>query len=245
MLDAFYALEKQLRPPTLDTSYAANQAIVGVDFVYVPHSDILTIVFPPWHAPDWFTRHLKQQLIGQRTNALIYAFNSALLAQNIASVKSSFEFIAHSIATDLKHILQQQPFRVINLLGLSIGNVALCFTAEKLPRFDNVTLVVPGNDLDRSVWDGWRTRRLRNRIKEEGYKLSELQQEWEDLAPQTHIETLKSHQVQIVLAKHDRYVPYQYGKELFDALHLLNPETTCLISPFGHIATILRYTIDG
>lgn len=245
MLDAFFALEKPVHMPTLNASYASDQAIISVDFVHVPHSDTLTIVFPPWHASDWFTRHLKQQLIGQRTNALIYAFNPMLLGQNIKNVKNSFEFIALSIATDLKRLLEQQPFRMINLLGLSIGNVALCITAEKLPRFDSVTLVVPANDLTSSVWDGWRTRRLRNRIKEEGYKLRELQKDWDNLAPQAHIETLKSHQVQIVLAKQDRLIPYQYGKELFDALHLLNPETTCLISPFGHIATILRYSLDG
>lgn len=245
MLDAFYALEKQILPPTLDTAYESDQAIVSVDFVHVPSSDALTIVFPPWHAPDWFTRHLKEQLVGQHTNALIYAFNPMILSQNILKVKNSFEFIALNIAEDIKKLLAQKHFRMVNLLGLSIGNVALCITAEKLPRFDNVTLVVPGNNLTSSLWDGWRTRRLRNGIKAEGYKLSELQKEWDDLAPQTHVETLKSHQVQIILAKQDRFIPYQYGKEMFDTLHMLNPLTTCHISPFGHIATILRYSLKG
>ncbi|MFI5275468.1 MAG: hypothetical protein ACHQT5_01460 [Candidatus Saccharimonadales bacterium] len=245
MLDAFYAIEKQIHPPVLDTAYTSDQAIVSVDFVHVPNSDTMTIVFPPWHAPEWFTRHLKQQLVGQHSNALIYAFNPMILSQNVMSVKNSFEFIALSIAEDFKKLHAQKHFRVVNLLGLSIGSVALCITAEKLPHIDSITLVVPGNDLASSMWDGWRTRRLRNTIKTEGYKLAELQNEWDDLAPQAHIETLKSHPVHIVLAKQDHFIPYQYGRELFDALHMLNPMTTCHISPFGHIATILRYTLEG
>lgn len=245
MLDAFYALEEQVKPPEFDSSYTADQAIIGMQFVHAPHSDELTIVFPPWHTPQWFSRHIKQQLLDKRSNALIYEFNPLLLNKDIIKVKKSFEYIALHIPEDVRQIQNHQPIRAINLLGLSIGSVALCITAEKLPRFDNVTLVAPGNDLAVSMWDGWRTRRLRNSLKAEGYKLTELQREWDDLAPQAHVETLKGHTVHIVLAKQDRFIPFQYGKDLFDKLHQLNPGTTCNISPFGHIATILRYTMES
>ena len=245
MLDAFYALEEQIQPPIFDASYTADQAIVGMEYVHVPHSDALTIVFPPWHAPVWFTRHIKEQLLHNRTNALVYDFNPLLLSKDIIRVKNSFEYIALHIPEDVKKVESSRLIRHINLLGLSIGNVALCITAEKLQKFDNVTLVAPGNDLATSLWDGWRTRRLRNNLKAEGYKLTELQREWDDLAPQAHLETLKEHPVHIILAKEDRFIPFQYGKELFDKLYQLNPGTTCHVSPFGHIATILRYTMES
>jgi hypothetical protein len=245
MLDAFFALEEQVKPPEFGSSYTADQAIVGMQYIHVPHSDELTIVFPPWHAPQWFTRHIKQQLLHERTNALIYDFNPLLLSKDVLKVKNSFEYIAQHIHEDVKKVQASRPIRAINLLGLSIGNVALCFTAETLSKFDHITLVVPENDLALSIWDGWRTRRLRNILKAEGYKLAKLQQEWIDLAPLSHIQTLKNHPVKIILSKDDHLIQHRHGKELFDKLHQLNSETTCHISPFGHIATLLRYTMES
>jgi hypothetical protein len=78
-------------------------------------------------------------------------------------------------------------------------------------------------------------------LRSEGYKLSELEKEWEDLSPDAHMEILKPHPVHLVLAKHDRFIPYKFGKTFYEELSEVNPRVTCKLSNYGHIATILRY----
>ena len=245
MLDVIYAAADQLHKPAFDTKYSGDQAITGATLAEAKNSSKLTVIFPPWHVPSRFIVQLERRLVRQGSNVLVYNFNPLILNGDVIKVKNSFEYIALAISEDIAALAARKRIQTMDLLGFSVGNVALCITAEKLDRFDIVTMVVPGNDLAGAFWVGWRTRRLRNVIKNEGYKLAELQKEWADLAPESHLETLKNHPVHIVLAKKDHFIPYNFGKKLYDELRKVNPETVCTTTRLGHVATILRYAADA
>jgi len=241
MLDAISAIESQLKKPEFDSKYSADQAITSVQFSEISDTSLLTVVFPAWHMPAKLTARLQQQLMRQGSSVLMYNFNPLILEDDIIKVKSSFEFIALAVAEDVSALVSHYHFKTVNLLGISVGGVALCIVAEKLPKFHSVTMLAPGNDLAAALWAGWRTRRLRNSIRARGYRLADLEKEWADLAPQNHIQTLKTHPVQIILARKDHFIPYSLGRELYKELKSVNPNTTCTTSRFGHVATILRY----
>jgi hypothetical protein len=239
MLDELSAIKDQLHKPTFDDKYSADQAIISAEFIARPAAKILTVVFPPWHIPEWFLKRLQKKLLAQDSSVLIYYFNPQILDDDPIKVKNSFEYVALAIAEDVRELQDQKQLTQVNLLGISLGNVALAITAEKLDEFNKIYMVVPGNDLAASLWSGLRTRRLRAVLKQEGYKLDELQKEWQDLAPEAHIDRFKNHTVHIVLARHDKFIPFSYGKKLLDELSAINPKVTYTIRPFGHFMTIM------
>ncbi|HEY1835635.1 MAG TPA: hypothetical protein VGG13_02325 [Candidatus Saccharimonadales bacterium] len=183
MLDAIYAAVGQLHKPVFDTKYSGDQAITRATFAEAKNSSKLTVIFPPWHVPSRFTTQLERRLVRQGSNVLVYNFNPLILERDIIKVKNSFEYIALAVSEDIATLVARKHIQTIDLLSLSLGGIALCVAAEKLPHFDSVTMVCTGNDLAAAFWAGWRTRRLRNIIKNEGYKLTDLQKEWADLAP--------------------------------------------------------------
>lgn len=244
MLDAFSALKDQLHDPKFDDKYSADQVIVSAEFASCAGSGALTVVFPAWHVPEWFFKRLKLQLLKHDSNVLIYNFNPQILSDDPIVVKDSFEYLALAISEDVRELCHLKHFTTVDLLGFSLGNIALCITAEKLDSFNKVTMLVPGSELAVSLWNGWRTRRLRDIYKKEGYKLADVQKEWAELAPESHVATLKNHPVQVVLAKKDRFIPYIYGKEFVDKLQAVDPLVTFSSRPFGHLATMLSYGFE-
>ena len=241
MLDALYGIEGQWHRPEFDIKYSGDQAIQSVMLNKTPDSATLTVVFPPWHTSALFSRRLLRHFSQYDSHVLIYHFNLLLLDSDTLNVKSSFEYIALSIAQDIGTLADQLVIQTVDLVGVSVGNVALCITAEKLKNFNHVTMIVPGNNLAASLWAGWRTRRLRNTIRAEGYKLVELEKEWADLAPDARLQMLRRHPVDIILARKDRFIPYRFGKQLYEEVHELNPQTTCMTTNMGHVATIWQY----
>jgi len=241
MLDGFVALAGQLHRPVFDDKYTADQAIVRATLLEVHKSRKLVVVFLPWHLPEWYAQHLQVSLTLLKNNVLTYYFNSSIIEANTPTVISSYEFIALSIASDIERLRQEKHYAAVDLLGISSGNVSLGITAEKLPHFNKVIMVVPGDSLTDSLWTGWRTRRLRNAYKRQGISLLELQKEWDILAPRSHIEALKGHDIRIILAAKDHFIPHMYGKLLVNELKAAHTRVTFTDKPFGHVATILSY----
>lgn len=241
MLDEISAIKDQLHKPVFDDKYGADQAIVSATFVPHLNSKRLTVVFPPWHFPEWLAKKVVSKIVKSGSNVLVYQFNSGILDDDIITVKNSFEYIALAISEDVKALRALHGLHWPNLLGFSLGNVALAITTEKLERFNHVTMIVPGSELAGPFWNNWRTRRLRNVIRSEGYKLEDIQKEWIDMAPATHANKFNGHPIHIVLAKKDKFIPYSYGKRLVDELSELNPKLTFTTRPFGHLLTILSY----
>jgi len=240
MLDDILVISGQLHRPIFDDKYAADQAITKATLLH-NKSKKLVVVFLPWHMPVWYENHLKTMLAALNQSVLIYHFNESIIADEPQSVISSFEFIALSIASDINELRALYNFTHIDLLGISLGNVALCITAEKLEHFNRVIMIVPGDSLASSLWAGWRTRRLRKKFERAGVTLERLQSEWAILAPSSHINAIRGHKIEIILAKRDRFIPYPLGRRLVSDFVAAHAKVVFVESPFGHAATILSY----
>jgi len=243
MLDDILVVSGQVHRPIFDNKYSPDQAITKASFLD-KQTRKLVVVFLPWHVPEWYAKKLQQKLACLRQASLIYYFNESIIATNTESVVSSFEYIALSIASDVNELSHRYGYTHIDLLGISLGNVAMCITAEKLKHFNKVIMLVPGDSLADPLWFGWRTRRLRHKLQRSGTTLTRLQKQWDILAPSSHVSTLRGHGVHIILAKRDRFIPYDFGRQLVRDLLAAHASVTFTESPFGHIATILAYLPD-
>lgn len=200
MLDGLNAVISQWHRPIFDEKYAADQAITKATFLDTPNAAKLTVVFLPWHCPEWFEHKLLHNLLTAKTSAVLYRFNNAIIETDVLRVKSSFEYIALSIAQDIKALRAEKGYTYVTLLGISLGNVALAITAEEIDDFDDIIMLVPGDHLATGLWTGWRTRRLRHHYEKLGYKLEDLEQAWDLLGPASHLDVLREHPLDVILA---------------------------------------------
>lgn len=241
MLDGLLALTAQLHKPVFDEKYSADQAITKATLYENPRSHKLVVVFLPWHVPAWYATHLQASLALLPQSVLIYTFNDAIIQTDLVRVKSSFEFIALAVASDIEHLRSEKGYTTVDLLGISLGNVSLCIAAEKIRHFNKVVMLAPGNTLAGALWNGWRTRRLRDYYKKQGLTVVDLQKEWDIIAPAAHVKRLRGHNIQIILARKDRFIPYRYGRELVRDLLDAHAKVIFTEKPLGHAATILSY----
>ena len=78
----------------------------------------------------------------------------------------------------------------------------------------------------------------------QGVVLEQLEESWSELAPDSHLDQFKDHNVAITLARKDRFIPYKYGKKLLDNMLAINPNTTSKTTNHGHVATVLDFRVD-
>lgn len=242
MIDALLCYAGQRREPLWATSYRAEQAISGVSYRKAsPQSDTLTVVFPPWHAPGWFMQRVQHRL-ARRGDVLSYNFSGDILSDESRQVKDSFEFIADTVSNDVRCLNSEKQVSLVNLLGFSLGNVALSMTAEQLDSFHAITMVVPGTDLLTGLWHGKRTQLVRAGLERKGNTYEQLKAEWSQLAPIAHIDVMRGHPLKLVLAEDDIIIPIEQGSQYVDILQAagLNPEIN-IAKNRGHVSTILHY----
>lgn len=164
-----------------------------------------------------------------------------MLNPDASSVRRSFEHAAIRISEEVNHITGS--YKKINLLGFSLGNVALSMTAETLDDVAGVTMVVPGSELATPFWTGIRTRRLSDEYRDTGHTLEAIREEWVKLAPIAHLEVLRGSKTSVVLARHDEYIPYESGQLLVDSMQQagINPYVTTMNC--GHVSAITRFAV--
>lgn len=114
--------------------------------------------------------------------------------------------------------------------------------ANKDISINSIDLVVPGDDLAQSLWEGIVTRPLRRSFESQGMDLGRLKNTWAELAPKNNISNLGTDKIRVYLSKSDKVIPYERGlmltKEMKDiGLHPKISENKFL----GHYGTLLKY----
>ncbi|MDL2362890.1 MAG: hypothetical protein QFB86_00740 [Patescibacteria group bacterium] len=242
MIDTVLSKAFQRYEPEHMPGFEPQDSIVEVISCDVKNSNTLTIVFPPWHASNSLSKILQARLAFNKSSSMLYNFDHRMLSYNAQMVADSFEYTADVIAAEIDK--QQADFKNINLVGFSLGNVALSLVTARTQLFNNVAMVVPGATLAWPFMNGQRTQRMSDGYKEKGYTVKALNDgAWSNLAPAKHVEALVGHNLSVVLAQRDKYIPYESGQELVRAMWDVNLAPAVQVTNHGHVATVIEYSL--
>ncbi len=244
MIDRFLSTVGQLKQPVFDPNFRPEQA--ATEQLSLAHenqaSDTLTVAFGGWHFPKLALSILASRLNRRGSDVLLYSLSPDILNDDATSVVSAFGHLSTLAGDRANELSARNAYKTVNLLGFSLGNIPMSMASEGIEKFDRVGMVVPGTDLLRCLRDGMRTQRLRQAIERQGATFAQLQTDWAELAPLVHLDVFRGHEVEVVLSKHDKFIPYKYGQELVDKMVELDLTPSVQTSEhLGHALTIMDY----
>lgn len=246
MLDNYFCKKATSRDVLSTPGYNPKNVILKQPILN-PGSDILTVLFPPWHADaeGWPFDYLTRRLIKRGHSVLPYTFHGELLKPNAKEVLESFTQVQHQVSDRLKEL--SRVFKTINLTGISLGGTALTMIAEEFQGFSTATLVVPGSNLAYCVYNGMRTGHLREALEcgDEHWTYEHLDNYWQQVAPIKHVDAFKGKKVAAYISKTDEVIPAESQREIVDGLINAGAIVTEHSTRLGHLATVGRYCLAG
>jgi predicted peptidase len=197
----------------------------------------LAVVFPIWHGGGIYHQTLVERLARQGVGVLDYKLHDQIIEPNIERVLESYSHLQAAMAEDLHRLHEEYNYRRIHFTGLSLGNVALSLVAQEFPNFTSATMVTPGSNLARSLWEGIRTQSIRRELSDQGYTAEELDEAWQPLAPKNYAGLFKDKAVNIVISTRDKVIPSVYQIEMLNALKKADAQLSTRLTSKGHYWT--------
>jgi len=212
------------------------------EFKHKKDSSVLYAIVPPWHTEPKLSSILNKNIFKNRGSYIDYVFSPEIVSIYPDITKRCYETIKKTVRADLKKLAKKYSFSKIVIIGISLGCVNACMIANNNPLIKKIILIAPGHCLAESLWNGVRTRRLKQEIEKKGINLEKLKKAWKRLAPENNIAGLKGKDIYVYLSKADEAIPYYGGKSLVESMKKkgLNPfvETNRYL---GHYLTVLRF----
>jgi len=214
------------------------------EFKHKKGSSVLYVILPPWHVELGISRFLNKNIFKNRGSYIDYVFSPEIVSPHPNTTKKCYETIKKTVRADLKKLAKKYGFSKIVIIGISLGCVNACMIANNNPLIKKIILIAPGHCLAESLWNGVRTRRLKQEIEKKDIDLKKLKKAWKALAPENNIAGLKGKDIYVYLSKADEAIPYYGGKSLVESMKKkgLNPfvETNRYL---GHYLTVLRFML--
>lgn len=222
-----------------------NNSEIRIDkkFIQNGSSSTLKIILPPWRDGESIvTKILIRRLCKKGHSCLVYFFPRQILSTDVYKTVKIFNFIKDQIRADIIKLKAEHLFKKIDIIAPSIGVVSACLVANNNSDISNLFFVVPGSCLASSLWDGIRTKKLKDNYKRQGISREKLKNIWKDIAPKNNVNALNNKSIFITISKSDKVIPYNYGKEFAKLLEELYPDNLVEENFYlGHYLTVLRY----
>lgn len=205
----------------------------------------MTVIFPPWHGGSKAIDILANRITKTGSAVLTFDFHDQILEPNVERVQRSFEHISNLASTAIRSLQKEFDYEHISLLGLSLGTASMALTAEALGNFDSATFVVGSSNLARSMWEGRRTQAIRKDLENQGCTADDLDEAWQNLAPQNHAHAFAGKDVRMILSRNDAIVPTYYQRELVNKFTNAGANVSGTFGRLGHYATAVNFCLRG
>jgi hypothetical protein len=244
MLDKLFARYSAAvnRNPGVD--YTSDKAVSSWRLTH-PDSDVLTVLFPPWHGGGYAYGLLSQRLSAQGSAVLNYRFHAQILRSDTAAVLSSFDVIKHTVSHDIRELTARHGYKEIDLMASSLGNISLSLVASELDDFSRATMVVAGSNLARCAWEGTRTVGIRQGFETQGIAETDIDVAWAGLAPMRYADAFAGKPVRMYVSQADSVIPTPYQHEMVQAMQAAGALVDLYTSKLGHVGTIGNYCAYG
>jgi len=244
MIDQIVAKRSAKKHNVRDALYSPEQAITGRR-LFNPQARRLTVIFPPWHGTEQLEGVLKKRTAKQGSSLLLYTLHDHILSDDIGTTIQSFEHIQTKVSDDVEGLQAKHGFDDIHLVGYSLGVVSLAMVAARLRSNFRATCVVGAANLAAAVWEGIRTTGVREGLESQGVVKSQLEDEWSSIAPINNLSNFRDREVQVVISKTDRTIPYIYQEELASGLQQSGADLTINRTSNGHVMSVVAHGLTG
>jgi len=243
MIDFAISRYASLRYREMDSNYQTSDAITGRSIID-PSSERLTVLFPPWHGGGFVYGALARRLKDNGSSVLSYTFHGDVLQPDVDTVLQSFTYIKDTITEDIDELNREHRYDAVDLVATSLGNVSLALVASEYGEFRNATMIVPGSNLARCMWEGSRTQDIRQQFEAQGLAVEDLDSSWDILAPKQYAEVFADKNVKIHISDSDTVIPAGFQQEMAVALRENAANLDLKTSQHGHVANILKYCLS-
>jgi len=238
MIDQLRGTRQLAQDVWINPDYAPNQAVTTMELSGPTDADHLTVLFPPWHGGGTAYDHLKKRLGAAGSAVLDLKFSDFILGPNADEVVQSYGVVEEKVATELDRLAEEHHYRQVHAFGASLGNVALGVVARRFNGFTDTTMVVAGSNLARSMWEGFRTQRLRGYYEAQGVSEDALDKAWHDLAPKTNAGAFNGKPVRLFMSSKDDIIPSKYQVEMERELTGAGAHVRSRTSRLGHYLSV-------
>jgi dienelactone hydrolase len=105
----------------------------------------------------------------------------------------------------------------LGITGISLGGIVGALAASAEPRFEKVCLILAGGNLEQIILESEETREIRERWAKRTFDPQTIRQQLKQVDPLTYAGNLKSRQIVMFNAKHDRVIPQACTEALWKA----------------------------
>lgn len=232
----FVSLWKEEYEPKIN-----NNNLIKKRFSYVKGSKELYVIFPPWHSKLEYDRILRKRIHKIGASCLEYKFNGHFLSSDYKLTKKYFNLVKRRCVREIKKLIAEKGFKKIKFIGVSLGCVNTCMVAKQFEEIEKLILIVPGNCIAESLWNGIKTSRIRKKFERKKINLIKLKRAWKELAPEDNINKINFRKLRIYLSKKDRVIPYENGLELTRKVDKKRRMKTFVNHNLGHYLTAIKF----
>jgi hypothetical protein len=205
----------------------------------------LHVIFLPWHAGEVPYKWLCHRLTRRGDAVVVYYFAEEVLTPDVGMVKWVYQQLQTIITSSLTKITNKTPYRSVNFIGMSLGNVALAVVADRFNKFDRVTMVCTASSLAKSVWYGDRTKDVRAELEANQLSLAQVEKVWYEVEPINHVAAFSDKKVTIIVSKTDSCIPTRFQTELVQAARKSITDLCVKYTKLGHYGAIINYCLFG
>jgi hypothetical protein len=245
MIDQILGSRASKQDVLLDPNYDPEQSVVGSKLIGPKNSQILTVLFPPWHGGGRVFDTLANRFARSGSAVMSYSFSDHILSPDVEQVQSSFRNIRKIVCNDLDQLIRKYGYLEVNAVAASLGNVSLAYVARVFSDFSKATMIVAGSNLAHSTWEGSRTQQIRLLMEKQGVNEEALDNAWRDLAPETNAVGFKNKPLHFIKSSTDEVIPSSYQLEMEKALISIGSKVTSQTTFLGHYMTIARFCYIG
>ena len=211
-------------------------------FDYVPDSSELFILLPHRGGKLYHGDRLSKKLNSKGSSFLTYQIPEEILSADAENTIRSFEEVNNQIVSNIEELTGRYSFSKFHLIGASLGCVNAAMVSSEYPVFDKIDLIVPGNSLAESMWNGRKTQDLRKEFEEKGITLEWLDEAWRNLSPENNLSGFRNSNNRIFLSRADKIIPYENGMKLVEKMREEGIEAKIKDNlPLGHKITLFRF----